>query len=437
MIVQGNKPILKGSVSVAGDKSISHRSVILGALAEGDTLVEGFLPGEDCLSSIDCLTKLGVKIRQTGQKVHIKGAGIHGLKMPDEPLYVGNSGTTMRILSGILAAQNFKTILDGDSSIRKRPMKRVIEPLQSMGAMISYQKDYKAPLFFLPPEKGQLLGGRYDLKVASAQVKSALLLAGLYSKIPVTVKEPVLSRDHTERMLKDFGVELQENDDNSITMPTKQKLTGCKINVPGDISSAAFVLVAAAICPGSQVTVKNVGLNPTRTGIIDVLQSMGADLTIEITSNGAEPAGDITLKYKELVASDIIKGAIIPRLIDEIPAIAILAATAKGTTVIKDAGELRVKESDRIVLMVEILKRLGVIVKETDDGMEIIGSKKDFLPLKNIEVAGDHRIAMSAAIAALVASDKSSFDDQNCIDVSFPGFIDVMQKLGGNMQEGV
>jgi 3-phosphoshikimate 1-carboxyvinyltransferase len=247
-----------------------------------------------------------------------------------------------------------------------------------MGALVFCEPGYKAPLVFRPPENGYLLGGRYELPVASAQVKSALLLAGLYSKNPITVKEPAVSRDHTERMLKDFGIRLNYNLDGSISLPVNQKLRGCKINVPGDLSSAAFILAAAALCPGSCVTVKNVGLNPTRAGFLDVLKDMGADISIEQQAGGAEPVGNITLRYKPLKATDIIKGEIIPRLIDELPVIAVLAAAAAGVTLIKDAGELRVKESDRIKLVVGLLRDFGVEAEETEDGMRITGKPDSF-----------------------------------------------------------
>lgn len=436
MIVKGQKTPLSGVVKVPGDKSISHRAVMLGALAKGETVVNGFLPGEDCLSTISCFKQLGVDIKRSGKKVVISGVGLHGLQQAQKPLYVGNSGTTIRIMSGILAAQDFLTVIDGDDSIRKRPMKRVVEPLRSMGALIFSESGEKAPLIFQPPENGVLKGMRHELAVASAQVKSALLLAGLYTKIPVTIREPVLSRDHTERMLKTFGVDIEYNEDDSITLPTGQRLKGCTINVPGDISSAAFILIAAAICPGSCVTVKNVGLNYTRAGILEVLQDMGADLTVVAKGEGSEPVGDITIRYTPLKATQIIEGEIVPRLIDEIPAIAVLAATAAGKTVIKDAGELRVKESDRIELIVKMLRAFGANIQETEDGMEITGGGK-FTAAKDINVAGDHRMAMSAALAALLVDGETIFDDQDCIAVSFPDFAGTLEKLGAKMQEGV
>ena len=436
MIIKGTDKGLYGTVKVPGDKSISHRGVILGALAFGNTYIDGFLAGEDCISTINCLKQLGVNIERDGESVRIWSTGADGFKAPQKPLNVGNSGTTIRILSGVLAAQPFTTVIDGDQSIRKRPMKRVIEPLRQMGAQIFSEQGGTAPLIFTPPENGQLEGARFDLKVASAQVKSALLLAGLYTKKPVTVHEPTLSRDHTERMLKAFGVNVENNEDGSITMPLKQRLKSCKITVPGDISSAAFIMVAAAICPGSNVTIKNVGLNPTRTGIIDVMRAMGSDITIKAADNTFEPVGDITVKYSPLKATSIIKGDIIPRLIDEIPAIAVLAAKAMGTTVIKDAGELRVKESDRLSLMVKALREFGVKVEERTDGMSITGHDDMFEIPKHLDTAGDHRMAMSYAIAGLCTKGVTNFDDKDCIAVSFPGFADLLCDLGADMKEG-
>lgn len=430
------KTPLQGTVSVPGDKSISHRSIILGALAEGKTQVEGFLSGEDCLATIECFRQLGVKIEQKDDKVKVQGVGLHGLKAPDKSLYVGNSGTTIRIMSGILAAQSFVTIIDGDASIRKRPMKRVIEPLRAMGALIFSQTGGRAPLTFKPVPEG-LIGGNHKMEIASAQVKSAILLAGLYSKTPVKVKEPFLSRDHTERMLEDFGVKLETDDKGVITLPVGQKLEGCKVTVPGDISSAAFILAAAAIIPGSCVTVENVGLNPTRTGIIDVLKDMGADITIEETSKGAEPIGNVTIKYTQLKATDLVKGEIIPRLIDEIPVIAVVAATASGRTVIKDAYELRVKESDRITLIVEGLKKFGIKIEETTDGMEIVGQEDLFTSATGLLTAGDHRIAMAFAVAGLKADGAVTFANDECISVSFTGFSSLFKQLGAQMTEGV
>jgi 3-phosphoshikimate 1-carboxyvinyltransferase len=399
--------------------------------------VDGFLPGEDCLASIECLRALGVNIERFGQKVVVEGKGLHGFRQPEEALYAGNSGTTVRILSGVLAAQSFITVIDGDASIRRRPMKRVIQPLRRMGALIFCAPGCKAPLVFRPPEHGALSGGRHDLAVASAQVKSALLLAGLYTKKPVTIKEPSLSRDHTERMLRAFGVNLVENEDKSITMPTGQRLKACRLSVPGDISSAAFVLAAAAICPGSCVTVKNVGLNPTRAGILEILKGMGADLAVdEKPGGGAEPAGDITLRYRPLKAGAAIAGGIIPRLIDELPIIAVVAATAAGTTVIKDARELRVKESDRLSLMAKALTAFGVKVTETEDGMEITGGAGPFAAPGHLDAQGDHRMAMSMAIAGLRADGETRFAGEDCIAVSFPGFTGLMNGLGAAMEEG-
>ena len=436
MRIRGGQSPLKGETTVPGDKSISHRSVILGTLAKGNTYVDGFLPGDDCLATIECLRDLGINIERSGQEVVIEGKGLRGFRQPEKTLYAGNSGTTVRMLSGVLAAQPFTTVIDGDASIRKRPMKRVIQPLRRMGALIFCAQGEKAPLVFRPPENGALTGGRHELAVSSAQVKSALLLAGLYAKKPVTVKEPTLSRDHTERMLRAFGAKLIENDDKSITLPVGQRLKACRLSVPGDISSAAFVLAAAAICPGSCVTVKNVGLNPTRAGFLDVLKAMGADLTVTATSDGVEPAGDITLRYRPLRAGSAIGGSLIPRLIDELPVIAVIAAAAAGKTVIEDAAELRVKESDRLALMVKTLGAFGVKVTETQDGMEITGGAEHFAAPEKIDAAGDHRIAMAIAVAGLRAAGETRFADDDCIAVSFPGFAALLRSLGADLAEG-
>jgi 3-phosphoshikimate 1-carboxyvinyltransferase len=315
-------------------------------------------------------------------------------------------------------------------------MKRVIEPLSRIGAQIFHEPGFRAPLVFRMPDGAGLLGGRTELRVASAQVKSALLLSGFYTLAPVTVKEPMLSRDHTERMLQAFGVKLVREEDGGITMPLKQKLKACRIDVPGDISSAAFVLAAAAILPGSVVTVKNVGLNPTRTGFLDVLAEMGADFEIKCENAAApEPRGDITLRYRPLKATSVIFGDIVPRLVDEAPILAVVAATARGTTVMRDLGELRVKESDRIALMVSNLRSFGVVVKELPDGLEITGRAGRFRSPRELEVAGDHRIAMALAIAALNAEGGAEFDDQGCIAVSFPGFAEVFRSLGAALEE--
>ena len=359
---------LRGEITVPGDKSISHRAVMLGALASGTTHITGFLMGEDCLSTIDCFRKMGVSIDVSDKEVVVEGVGLHGLTAPKSELYTGNSGTTTRLLSGILAGQSFTSTMNGDASIQKRPMGRVMKPLREMGASIEGRDDNFCPLTMHPSE---LHGIEYRLPVASAQLKSAILLAGLYAEGQTTVIEPAPSRDHTERMFRALGVEIETNG-NVITLEPPEDLHAVDIAVPADISSAAFFLVAGAIVPGSELTIRNVGVNPTRTGILDVLRSMGADITESNFRDDAEPVCDLTVRYSRLHGTEI-GGAIIPRLIDELPVIAVAAAFAEGETVIRDAQELKVKESNRIASMVAELTKAGVDVEETDDGMMVRG----------------------------------------------------------------
>ena len=354
---------LRGEITVPGDKSISHRAVMLGALASGTTHITGFLMGEDCLSTIDCFRKMGVSIDVSDKEVVVEGVGLHGLTAPKSELYTGNSGTTTRLLSGILAGQSFTSTMNGDASIQKRPMGRVMKPLREMGASIEGRDDNFCPLTMHPSE---LHGIEYRLPVASAQLKSAILLAGLYAEGQTTVIEPAPSRDHTERMFRALGVEIETNG-NVITLEPPEDLHAVDIAVPADISSAAFFLVAGAIVPGSELTIRNVGVNPTRTGILDVLRSMGADITESNFRDDAEPVCDLTVRHSRLHGTEI-GGAIIPRLIDELPVIAVAAVFAEGETVIRDAQELKVKESNRIAAMVAELTKAGVDVEETDDG---------------------------------------------------------------------
>ncbi|MDI3481184.1 MAG: hypothetical protein PWQ97_839 [Tepidanaerobacteraceae bacterium] len=436
---------LKGRISVPGDKSISHRAVMLGSIAEGVTEIDGFLMAEDCLSTVDCFRKMGVDIeiiRENGEymgereegcdfgtnaesaRVKIFGRGLYGLKKPDSPLYVGNSGTTIRLLSGILAGQDFEAEITGDESIQKRPMGRVTEPLRLMGARIDgAEGGNKAPLKI---RGGGLKAINYRLPMASAQVKSALLLAGLYAEGQTVIEEPGSSRNHTELMMEAFGVNISRKSNKIMLTPAK-KLIARKVSVPGDISSAAFFLVGACALPDSEVIIENVGINPTRTGIIDALRLMGADIQIanQRIVNG-EKVADIRAKSSRLKGITI-KGAIIPRIIDEIPVLAVAACFADGVTVIRDAGELRVKESNRIAAIVEGLSRLGARIKETDDGMEIQGPNK----LKGCRASSfsDHRIAMSLAIAALGAEGETVIDDTECVKISYPGFFDVLTKV--------
>ncbi|KGR84977.1 3-phosphoshikimate 1-carboxyvinyltransferase [Lysinibacillus odysseyi] len=418
------RPGLHGEIQVPGDKSISHRSVMFGAIAEGTTTVEGFLLGEDCLSTIDCFRKLGVKIDVDGTNVKIESAGIDAWKEPKEVLYTGNSGTTTRLMLGILAGTKIHTIMTGDASIGKRPMRRVVDPLRLMGAQIAGREGGQfTPLAIQGTE---LTSIDYTMPVASAQVKSAILLAGLRAKGTTVVRESEISRDHTERMLRQFGAKV-ETADGVVSFEGGQKLRGTHVNVPGDISSAAFFLVAGAIAQKSEIVLKNVGVNETRAGIIDVLQAMGADMEVVIEDEqAAEPTATITIRTSNL-AGTTIEGAIIPRLIDEIPILALLATQAQGRTIIKDAEELKVKETDRITAVVAELKKLGADIEATEDGMIINGPTK--LHGASLQSYGDHRIGMMAAVAALIADGPVEIDDPDCIAVSYPMFFEHIEAL--------
>ena len=415
---------LSGEVTVPGDKSISHRSIMLGSLAKGTTEVYGFLQGADCLSSISCFSKMGVEIENKGDIVLIKGRGLRGLREPQGILDVGNSGTTTRLMSGILAAQNFTSKVTGDASIQKRPMKRIMTPLTMMGADIKSELGNDcAPLII----NGKKLNGiHYDSPVASAQVKSAILFAGLYADGETSVTEPAVSRNHTELMFEEYGVDIKCND-KTVTVTPAGELHARKVIVPGDISSATYFIVAAAITPNSCVTIKNVGINPTRDGIIKVCQMMGADIKIEKTSGDiGEPTADITVSTSSLKGCTI-GGDIIPTLIDEIPAIAILACFAEGETIIKDAEELKVKESNRIDVVVNNLKAMGADIEATDDGMIIRGGKT--LHGAVIDSKLDHRIAMSFAIAGMNSEGETEILGSECVDISYPNFYSDFQRL--------
>ncbi|WP_027398318.1 3-phosphoshikimate 1-carboxyvinyltransferase [Anaerovorax odorimutans] len=413
---------LRGEINVASDKSISHRGVIIGAISKGTTLVENFLMGEDCLSTISCFEKMGVEIIIKGNSVTIEGNGLHGLKASNEVLYTGNSGTTTRLLCGLLAPQNFNSTIDGDASIRKRPMNRVIKPLSEMGAHIEGKNAGYAPIHI----KGSKLNGiEYTMPVASAQLKSSIILAGLYAFGQTKIKEPISSRNHTEIMLNGFGGNIR-SDDNAVIVNPVEELYGNRISVPGDISSAAFFLVGGLIVPNSEIVIKNVGLNKTRTGIIDVLKSMGGSITIENINNEIEPSADIIVKSSELKGIEV-SGDLIPRLIDEIPIIAVAAAFAKGTTVIKNAEELKVKESNRIEAMENELKKANVDIIGTDDGFIINGGKN--VLGANFETYNDHRIAMSMTILALAADGESKIQNPDCIKISYPEFFDTLRRI--------
>lgn len=416
---------LRGTITVPGDKSVSHRSVMLGALADGVTHVTGFLMGEDCLSTIDCFRKMGVQIEVGGDHtVTVHGVGLHGLQAPDAQLYTGNSGTTTRLISGILAGQAFPVSLTGDASIEKRPMGRIIAPLRQMGADIRGVDDKFCPLSIRP---GKLHGMTYTLPVASAQLKSAILLAGLYADTPTTVIEPAPSRDHTERMLRALGCRV-ETDGCRITVYPPESLTAVDVAVPADISSAAFFLAAGAIIPGSELTIRNVGVNPTRDGVIEVLQAMGVDLTLSNRRDTGEPICDITVRSSRLHGTEI-GGSLIPRLIDELPVLAVAAAFAEGETVIRDAAELKVKESNRIAAMVTELTRAGADVTETEDGMIIRGGQP--LTGASFETYADHRIAMSMAVCALACRGDSEIRNAEVVSISYPDFYDTLRQLGG------
>ena len=414
---------LKGEITVPGDKSISHRSIMFGALAEGTTRVTNFLRGADCLSTIDCFRKLGIDIEDLDSEILIHGKGLHGLTAPSSMLDVGNSGTTTRLISGILAGQRFTTELNGDESIQSRPMKRIMEPLTLMGADITSIRDNGcAPLRI----HGQKLHGiAYTSKVASAQVKSCILLAGLYADGETSVTEPYVSRNHTELMLESFGGNIKAEGTTATVKPV-DNLVGQKILVPGDISSAAYFLVAGLITPNSCITIKNVGITPTRDGILEVIKAMGGDMEYSnVVSGCGEPTADITVRTSSLKGC-VIEGSIIPKLIDEIPAIAVLACFADGETIIRDAQELKVKESNRIDVMVNALSSMGADITATDDGMIIRGGK----PLHGAVIDShlDHRIAMSFAIAGLNADGDTEITGAECVNISYPGFYD---DLGG------
>ena len=419
---------LAGSADVPGDKSVSHRAALLGALAEGATEIHGYLEAEDCLRTITAVQALGAAVTRKGPgHYRIDGAGRHGLHEAGDVIDCGNSGTSARLLLGVLAGQPFWTMLTGDESLRSRPMGRVAEPLRRMGAaVVGRSGGSKLPLAV----KGTrpLRAITHDSLVASAQVKSAVLLAGLYADGPVSVSEPAPSRDHSERMLRQFGAQLQ-TDERSVTL-TPGDLRGTTVSVPGDISSAAFLLVAATLIGDPGVTIHRVGVNPTRTGVLDVLEAMRARIRIEPapTVDEAEPAADLWVSASELAGTSI-GGALIPRLIDEIPALAIAAACARGVTSIGDAAELRVKESDRIAALARELDKMGVGVQERPDGMTITGPQR--FRGARVTSGGDHRVAMALAVAGLVAEGETVIEDTACVATSFPQFAATLNALAG------
>ena len=423
-------PGLRGSLTVPGDKSISHRAVMLGALAEGDTTISGFLKGADCLSTIDCFRQMGIRIEESHDIIRVHGKGLHGLRAPSATLNVGNSGTTTRLLAGILAGQSFNSALSGDASLNARPMNRIIKPLSMMGAGIrSAGNNGCAPLLI---EGRPLEPVHYISPVASAQVKSCVLLAGLYARGESSVTEPALSRDHTERMLRAFGADVRSQGNTCRIIPP-DSLYGRHIDVPGDISSAAYFIAAGLITPGSEIEIRNVGINDTRSGILRVCQDMGADITyLNRREAGGEPAADLLVRTSDLTGT-VIEGDIIPTLIDELPVIALMACFARGETVIRDARELRVKESDRIELVSRHLAAMGADVIPTEDGF-IINSRQGagsppVLHGAPVSCFLDHRIAMTFAVAGLNAEGETLIADSQCVDVSYPGFFEQLEKL--------
>lgn len=430
---------LKGELTIPGDKSISHRAIMFSSLAKGDTQITHFLESADCLATMDCFSRLGIYIERDFSehgKLIVHGTGLRGLYPSHSPiaLYSQNSGTTTRIMSGILAPQHFTSYITGDESVNRRPMKRVMEPLQQMGAdIVSMNDDNCAPLKIT----GKPLHGiTWKTSVASAQVKSAILCAGLYAEGNTTVLEPAISRDHTEKMLAAFGhvpavTDLTDDSGKfaghsvSVT-PAKELWSPEQITVPGDISSAAYFIAAACLVPNSEVLIRNVGINETRDGILRVARAMGADITVLNENRAAEPSADLLVRTSSLHGT-IVEGDMIPTLIDEIPIIAVMAAAADGTTIIRDAAELKVKESDRIAAMTEGLQAMGCRITPTGDGMIIEGGT--LLRGAAIRTFKDHRIAMSFAIAALIAEGETVLDDAGCVDISYPTFFENLNQL--------
>ena len=423
---------LSGEINVPGDKSISHRSIMLASLSEGISRVNGFLNGADCISTMNAFKKMGIDINCDIDRhtLIIRGAGLHGLKAPNAPLDMGNSGTTTRLISGILSGQNFSTKLYGDESLSARPMNRIISPLLLRHANIRSERNNGCLPLIIKPSILQEIN--YKMPVSSAQVKSCLLLSGLYSSGETIVREDVLSRNHTELMLKGMGCDIncyydEKNNEYVSSLTPGKMLSSIDINIPSDISSAAYFMVAGLITENSEITIKHVNLNETRSGIIEVIKNMGGNIHIENEAKECgESVGDITVK-SSLLHGTLIDKEMIPSLIDEIPVIAVLAAFCEGETIIKDASELRVKESDRIEAISYNLKKMGCDIQPTNDGMKIIGGK----PLHAIKVKtySDHRIAMAFAIAGLSADDETTFDDPECVKISYPTFFDDIKKL--------
>ena len=416
---------LRGEVITPGDKSISHRSIMFGALAEGTTRVSGFLTGEDNLSTLRAFQTMGIAIHQRAPgELEIEGRGLDGLQEPSDVIDCGNSGTTMRLMSGLLAGQTFFSVLTGDQYLRRRPMKRVVTPLAAMGARIWGRRGGElAPLAI---QGAQLTPISYVSPIASAQVKSAVLLAGLYAEGETTVREPHLSRDHSERMLTWFGADVRPFP-GGVTVAGRPRLVARDMLIPGDISSATFFLVAGLITPGAELLLRNVGLNPSRSGAIEILRAMGGELELlNEREQSGEPVADIVVRHSRLKGIEI-GGEVVPRAIDEFPVLSVAAALAEGTTTIRDAEELRVKETDRIAAMASELSKLGAAVEPTADGMIIHGRER--LQGGVVSSHGDHRIAMSCAIASLVAAGPVTIGDTACTETSFPGFWELLERI--------
>jgi 3-phosphoshikimate 1-carboxyvinyltransferase len=422
---------LRGRLCLPGDKSISHRAIMLGALAEGVTTMTGFLEGEDCLATLRAFRAMGARIDGPERgRVTVYGVGLHGLRAPPGPLDMGNSGTSMRLMSGILAGQAFDTVLTGDASLTRRPMRRVTEPLTRMGARIETTETGSAPLRIRGGRR--LTGIDYLLPMASAQVKSCLLLAGLYAEGTTRVTEPAPTRDHTERMLAGFGYALEREGERTVALTGGGRLVGTVIDVPADISSAAFFLVGASLAPGSDLVLEHVGINPTRTGVIDILRLMGADIELRYPRlAGGEPVADLRVRHAPLHGIRIPE-TLVPLAIDEFPALFVAAACAEGVTVLTGAGELRVKESDRIQVMTDGLTALGVAAEPTPDGLVIRGGA---LAGGTVDSRGDHRVAMSFAMAALRADGPIAIRDCANVNTSFPGFVALARTAGLTIQE--
>ena len=415
---------MRGEFEIPGDKSISHRSIIFSSLGNSTVEVSNFLSGADCLSTVECMKSLGAKIERSGEKILVTGNGLHGLREPENILDAGNSGTTLRLLLGLCAPQKFLTTFTGDDSLRRRPMARVIKPLTQAGASIFGRNSNKnLPITVLPATK-RLRGINYQMPVASAQVKSAILLAGLYADSPTTIIEPAPSRDHTEKMLAAFGARLERSNNAIKIFPAEKLIAPEKISVPGDISSAAYWLVLATILDGSDVTIRNVGINETRTGILDVLNDMGAKIEIcNVRTSGGERAADLRVVSSKLHGVEF-GGEMIPRLIDEIPAIAVAAAFADGTTIIRDVGELRVKETDRLAAIVDEFNKISPeTFSATDDSLIVRGGREKFFAA--CKTRADHRMAMSLAIFGAAAKGVA-LDDAACVKISYPNFFDTL-----------